>query len=463
MKKAPEKSQLQHELTDVWNADRFAATAKGKLMFVQQRGTWFEFDGVIWQEDSKRHVVQQAINLTRDMILEASKMMIDAAMGNGDVFKATQLAKHAKNSQSKKSIEAMISLAQSYPEMCKNQGELDAQDEVIAVQNGVLDLKAGLFREGTPDDLITRQSKAEYLGGNEDVLCPLFHQFLNTVQPDPDVRHWLQKLAGYCLTGRGDEQFVSVFHGGGSNGKSVYIDLMKRVLGSYAKNVQFDTFVDSDKKSDARNDLAALDKARLVVAQEGQDGARLDEGIVKQLAGQDEVTARFLHKEFFSFYPRFKVILVSNYKPVITGSDNGIWRKVVLVPWPVTIPSELRDRRLIDKLEAELPGILAWCVEGYHLWKEQGLSDLPLALVKANAEYRKDSDVLGLWLDDCCTLDESGWVAASSLYESYERWARAAGFRPISQKTLGDRLRDRGLVPSKSGSVRKWNGINLKA
>jgi len=459
-------AQAIDNLTDVWNSERFANKFQGAVAFVPQRGQWLEFYDHCWRIDEMRNVMNRSIELTKEMILEASTMLI-RAHGLSDnnarkvaVEEASDLSSHAVKTQSKAKLESILSLASAHPMISHSQADLDKNDNHFGVQNGVLELDSGIFREGVPADYITRQSRAEWLGGDEDVGCPNWEKFLSDVQPDQDVRHWLQKFAGYMLTGHADEQIFTVFQGNGANGKSVFVEVMKMVLGGYAKTVQFDTFTENDKSA-IRNDLAALDKIRLVVAQEGPEGARLDEGIVKQLTGQDEVTARFLHREFFTYKPKFKIVLVTNHKPVISGSDNGIWRRVVLVPWPVTISEEMRDKRLQDKLADELPGILAWAMKGYHMWREQGLSDLPLAIKLANSEYRKDSDLIGMWLSDCCVVDDHASVSSAELYSSYDRWARDGGFRPVSQKTLGDKLREKGFFPVKSGGVRRWKGLRI--
>jgi len=289
----------------------------------------------------------------------------------------------------------------------------------------------------------------------------LWERFLEEVQPDAEVRFWLQKFTGYCLTGRIDEQIFLVMHGGGANGKSVFVEILKKLLGSYAKTVQFDTFIEHDRGG-IRNDLAALDKVRLVVAQEGPDGARLDEGIVKQLTGGDEITARFLHREFFTFTPKFKIILVSNHKPLISGTDNGIWRRVVLVPWSVTIEAGKRDKRMIEKLEKEQDGILQWALHGIRMYQEDGLQ-LPDSVVRANSEFRGESDLIGHWIDDACVVHENATAQTSVLYESYADWAKQNGHRPLSQKSLSDRLRERGYIPQKSRGTRMWLGVGLRA
>lgn len=465
IKDAPKKAiarAVVDEFGDVFNAKQFALKHEGKLVYSPQRGMWYEFKCHAWRADELRYVTQHAIEVTKDMLLDVAKKMIGAAQtgSKAAIEEAEELLRHAKQSQNKARIEAMVSLAQTDPRLTVSQGLMDGNDMLLGVKNGVIELDKFAFRDGEPGDYITRLAGCEFDG---DAECPAWLAFLAEVQPDPDVRAWLQRFAGYCLTGRVDEQIFVVNHGLGANGKSVFWDTLRKLLGDYATTAQFDTFVEKNSNDSVRNDIARLDKTRLVIANEGQHGARLDEGMVKQITGGDEITARFLHREFFTFKPKFKVVLVTNHKPVISGNDHGIWRRVVLVPWSVTIPTERRDRRLADKLEAELPGILAWALEGLQKYLEAGLSELPMALVKANADYRKDSDVIGLWINDCAELDKYAKTPLRDVYNSYKGWADENGHKPMASKSLGDRLKERGVTDVRIGAAgtRGWSGIRL--
>ena len=333
-------------LTDVYNACRFAQRHAGSLAYCPQKGQWLEFDGNHWAADEMRHVMQHAIQVTRDLLSESQILIAKAMQAGTDAErdKKTAIAQAmldwARKSQAKPRLDAMLGLAQTDPALTVHQSKLDEDDMLLGVQNGVLDLESGEFRDGRPGDFITRQAGCEWRG--DENACPRWEKFLAEVQPDPDVRWWLQKFIGYCLTGSTREQIFAIFQGKGKNGKSVLMTIMIKLLGSYAETVQFDTFIENDKSA-IRNDLAALDKVRLVFANEGKEGARLDEGIIKQMTGGDQIRARFLHREFFTYTPRYKIVLVTNHRPVVTGTDEGIWRRPVLVPFPTFFPVEKRD------------------------------------------------------------------------------------------------------------------------
>ena len=470
------RSEPDDDYTDVGNARRLARKFAGSLAYVPVTGKWLQYENHHWAQDGLGRVVQHAIAVTEDMMFEAGQMMIRASkMKNGPeqqalTAKAAALLSWARKSQARQRIEAMVALAKTEVSLAVESALLDANDDALGVQNGYLELgEATVFRDGRPEDWITRQSQAEWRGGEVD--CPHWEKFLTDVQPDPDVRHWLQKFVGYCLTGHCSEQIFVVFHGDGANGKGVFVNTVKRLLGRYAEVVQFQTFL--EKRSDAiRNDLAKLDKIRVVVAQEGPRGAVLDEGLIKQVTGQDEIAARFLYKDEFTYRPRYKIILVANHKPVIYGTDFGIWRRVVLVPWTVTIPESERDHRLESKLENELPGILAWAVEGYYKWREQGLSRVPAAISHAKSDYQRESDVVARWLEDEAEIDDTAssagnaesssyWASSADLAESHRQWCSTFGHRPVSDKALGDRFRNLGLAKRKCDGTRGWSGIQL--
>ncbi len=452
---------------DVASAQTFARLHAGLLKYDHSCGAWYEFDGVRWARDDLGRITQHALAVVRELLTDASQTMLCAARETNQQRQkqlqqeAIELDATASQLQRKPRLDAMIALASSDPRLATRRAMFDSNDMAFGVRNGVVELSQTpvAHRAGAPRDLITRQAGCAFDGM---ALCPTWDDFLTRVQPDPEVRHWLQRFVGYCLTGLTKEQLFVVFHGLGANGKSVFAETVRKLLGSYAVSSDFSTFTAKDKASDAiRNDLARLDKVRLVVASEGPEGARLDEDLVKKITGGDEITARFLHKEFFSFRPRFKLLLVTNHRPSISGTDHGIWRRVVLVPWTVTIPREEQDRRLAERLETELPGILNWALAGLDEYLALGL-ELPRAIVDANAQYRQDSDIVGLWIEDACLLDPAGRAKTGDLYQSYAAWADAAGHRRMSSKTLADRLRERGLVPWRSGSARGWTGIALK-
>lgn len=265
---------------------------------------------------------------------------------------------------------------------------------------------------------------------------------------------------GYSLTGHTSEQVLLLLYGIGANGKSTFLETVRALLGDYATQADFTTFLKRESDG-ARNDLARLVGTRFVSAVEAEAGKPLAEALVKQLTGGDTITARFLFREFFDFRPAFKLWLAANHKPTITGGDHGIWRRMRLVPFTVTIPEAERDAKLTSKLAAELPGILAWAVRGWLAWRAAGLG-LPPEVQAATASYRDEMDALGPFLDEATAAVDGARITAKELYEAYEAWCAANGERPRSQKGFAMSLRERGFEAVKgSKGVRCWSGLAL--
>jgi putative DNA primase/helicase len=276
----------------------------------------------------------------------------------------------------------------------------------------------------------------------------------------PELIKFLQRSIGYALTGSTREQVLFFLYGTGANGKSTFIETCRNLLGDYAQQSEFDTFV--TKKNDGpRNDIARLKGARLVAAVEAAQGRQLDENVIKQVTGGDTVTARFLYHEHFEFVPQFKLFLVANHKPVIVGTDEAIWRRIRLIPFTVTIPKEERDKHLLEKLQRELPGILAWAVRGCLKWQEDGLGE-PEAVSIATADYRREMDVMADFIEEQCVLGERETADAGMLYGKFHDWAKNNGEEELTQKKFGTQLRERGFEAAKKRGHRCWVGLRLR-
>ncbi|HSQ51974.1 MAG TPA: phage/plasmid primase, P4 family, partial [Nitrospiraceae bacterium] len=264
---------------------------------------------------------------------------------------------------------------------------------------------------------------------------------------------FLQRSVGYALTGRTHEDCLFILYGSGRNGKSVFLDALKALLCDYAKTAQMTTFLHQDRET-VRNDLADLKGVRLVTAIETTQGSRFSEGLIKQLTGGDHVKARFLFHEYFEFLPNFKLFLAFNHRPTITGTDRAIWERVRTIPFDVFIPAEQRDPYLSEKLKAELPGILAWAVEGCMAWQREGLNPPP-EVRQATEEYRLDMDRVGRFLADACLISPQVSVQAGALYDAYKVWCAAEGEEAMNQTMFGRQLTERGFMQEKRGG-KKW-------
>jgi putative DNA primase/helicase len=300
-----------------------------------------------------------------------------------------------------------------------------------------------------------------------DADCPLWMRFLDRVTGgDAALAGYLQRIAGYVLTGDRSEQCIFVLTGFGRNGKSVYLDTLAALLGDYFEAVPAAAFAHRENTgSTATPELASLPGARLAAAVETNAELRLDEGLIKRCTGDTHLPARQLYGRSFSYVPQFRLIFVTNSKPQLRGSDEGIWSRMRLVRFPSYIPAPERDKRLLEKLRAELPAILAWAVRGCLAWQEQGLNEPP-AVVAEGSQHRMRTAPVPLFVDECCRHDPRGETPSGLLYEAFEAWAEARDAARVSAEAFGRVLSEMGFQNDRrrvGGEVKRLRlGIRLR-
>jgi len=358
-------------------------------------------------------------------------------------------------------IEAALKMAASHPQVAVTFKDFDTDHSkmLMACTNGVVELTTGGLREGNPTDMLTRSSNLPYLLGEP---CPRWLRFLDEIFSGDEGRIlYIHKLIGYCLTGSTQEQKFYILYGTGWNGKSVLMNILRKVMGDYADNTPSSTLLADPRGPKAQtNDLAALKGKRLVTAAEVNEGARLDEGRVKAMTGGDPITARFLRREFFTFYPQFKLFLAVNHKPNIWGTDVAIWRRIDLIPFTVQFNEKTADQNLQNELASEAPAILAWAVEGCLRWQREGLGHAD-AVSQATRDYREENDVLGAFLQERTISDLGARVQSSKLHQAYKEWADATGNKHFSNITLSKKLVERGFE-KESGAHVYFLGLELR-
>jgi putative DNA primase/helicase len=252
-----------------------------------------------------------------------------------------------------------------------------------------------------------------------------------------------------------------ILYGHGKNGKSVFCDTVSAMMGDYATETPAETLMIRRQESSNSNDIARLVGARWVSANETEEGHRMAESKVKALTGGDVITARFLHREFFEFKPEFKLWLRTNHKPQIRGTDEGIWRRLRLVQFGVTIPEEERDPKLGEKLLGELPGILAWAVQGCLAWQREGLR-APAEVELATSKYRVTQDIIAGFLVDKVARNRFASTSVKDLYNAYVEWCDESGERPLTKRHFGERMQERGFYSMKTtGGMRVYEGLRL--
>ena len=436
------------KLTDLGNAERFIADHGHDVRYCHRWGAWLVYDRQRWRVDDRGAVVRLAKGTVRKIYREASD--------TEDEGRRKALAKHADRSESADKIRAMLELAKS--EVPVSPDELDAERWLLNVKNGTIDLRSAELREPRREDLITKLAPVEY---DPSASAPTWAATLECSLPSEALRAFFKRLCGYAFSGDVSEHILAVLYGTGANGKSTILNALLSAAGDYGMQAAPDLLV--AKKGSHPTEVADLFGMRLVASIEVEDGRRLAESLVKQLTGGDKVRARRMRQDFWQFEPTHKAFMVVNHKPEVRGTDLGMWRRIRLIPFTETIASADQDKRLPEKLAAELPGILRWAVEGCLEWQREGLQ-APVEVRKATAGYRAEMDVIGAFLADECEVGDGYKAPFKAVYERYAEWCVEGGERPETGRKFNARLKERGRFEGRRsgpGGSNEWHGLRL--
>lgn len=398
----------------------------------------------------------QAAKATASDLLQQAVEAFQSNPQSNDAKKALAQSKDAFNL---KRLQAMIACAASETGMhIGEMRELDGDPLLLGCRNGVIDLKTGDLLFPCPEQLITKAVEAEY---DPDSSCPRWEKFLHEVTlGDADTIDYLQKMAGYFLTGMVSEEVLHFFHGYGRNGKSVFANVLTQLLGDYVLTAPAEMLMRRDRGA-ATNDVARLVGIRLLMANETRNGQAFDDLMLKTLVSTERMSARYLYQEFFDFWPTHKILIRGNHKPLIADETDGAWRRVRLVPFDLRLAEDEVDPKLESKLLEELDGILAWAVRGCLDWQSEGLNPSP-RIHSASACYRTECDLIGEFLEDY-TLDPLGQISQQTLWDEWREWCQNNGVREGSKKAFTRKLEGRGVRPHGwKGNVRQYSGVRRR-
>lgn len=438
-------------LTDVWSANLFFEKCGAGIKYCDALGGWFIWDGTRWERDDTFKILKLAKNTV--------KQMYQMAQSGNDKF----LFKHAVKSESEARLKAMINLVRSEGVSAKND-EFDRDIFLLNCKNGTLNLETGELRPHSKSDMITRRVEFDY---RKDAACPEWRRFLMSIfLGDTQLVDFMQKAVGYSLSGSIKEQCVFILYGVGMNGKSTFLKHIFKILGDYAINTPSSTLMEKYNDS-IPNDVARLKGTRLVTSLESGKSRALAEAQIKQLTGDDPISARFLHREYFDFFATFKIFLATNHKPNISGTDKGIWRRIVTIPFDKVITPKERDSKLDEKLASEYEGILAWAVEGFQKWQKEGLGR-PDKVIAATNEYQEESDLIGNYIEERCLIGQDLKVQSSLILKDVQQWAKDNGLRYVKRNEFIDYMKKRGFIKDMMSAGEGkgnfyWFGIGLKA
>lgn len=449
-----EEKMRAYTFDDMGNAERFVDLFGENVRYCYTEKKWYFYNSMRWSVDNLGVILRMADKCVEAMKAEAKLYLQADEESGGDMAKAFE--KHMKSSRSNKSKKAMLNEIEHHLPILPIQ--MDRYKMALNTPSGIINLKNGDVKAHNPEYYFTKITSVDCV---EAADCPLWLAFLDDIfAGDKDLIRYIQKAVGYSLTGSTAEQCAFFLYGTGRNGKSTFIDVIRDVFGDYAANIQPETIMVKSSQSNAINsDIARLKGARLVTSVEPNEGVRLNEGLLKQLTGDDTVTARKLYSEEFEFKPEFKLWMATNHKPIIRGTDTGIWRRIHMIPFNVQISEDKVDKNLTHKLKAEMTGIFKWCIDGCLMWQREGLQ-MPAAVLKSVREYRREMDVISAFIEDKCTLE--GTVQASMLYAAYASWADSNNEYCMSNTKFSTELAKR-FEKIKGRNYNYFTGISIRS
>lgn len=409
-------SKKQYDLNDTGNAQRFVDRFGNNIRYNHDNKCWMIWDGKTWSVDGKQVVKTQVDIMIEEMKIEAIK--------EKDKDYQKELFKNIKHLSNNGGKEAMLKEAMHMGLIPSKNSDFDKDKFLLNCFNGVVDLEQGVLLPHKKEYMFSKNTHLYCDFNNEP---KRWIKFLDEIfGGDKEMVDFIQKAIGYTLTGSTKEHYFFQCYGDGANGKSVFLDILYEMLGDYSLNAQVECLLTkSNGGGGANTEIARMNGARFVRTNEPNDGSRFNEGLVKQLVGGDITTARFLYGKEFEFEPKLKLWIATNYKIGVRGTDNGIWRRNLLIPFLVKFDESTADKELIEKLKNELPQILGWSVKGALKWKKYGLK-IPNKVKKASAEYKKENDIVSLFLENCTRPSFYGREKASDVFREYVNWAKSS-------------------------------------
>ena len=439
------------QLTDSTNAERLCKEHGENIRYMAAWKKWIVWNGKFWKTDDSGALISEKC-------LATIRSLHDEQLRTGDSRERMEIEKFAKISENARRRKSCIEMATQIDKLNITSELLDTNPWLLNCQNGTLNIQTKEFRKHNQKDFITKIANVEY-DANAD--CPLWKQFIREIMDyKTDVINFLQTACGWAITGDIREQTMFILFGSGANGKSTFLNVILSLLGDYAMTTNTETFM---KKTGEQitNDIARLRGSRFVTTTEAEEGRRLSEPLIKKITGNDQMTARFLYGEYFSFTPNFKIFMATNHKPVIKGTDYGIWRRIKLIPFTTRITEEKQDKLLEEKLKKEASGILNWLLEGAIKWQNEGLH-APSIVLDATEEYKGEMDVIGNFIKNRCISKAGIKIRIWELYKAYSDWCDTNNEHAVSERFFTMRLKDMGYEQCRNSEARFWSGLGLQ-
>ncbi|NRO84145.1 hypothetical protein IMAU10149_00717 [Lactobacillus helveticus] len=450
----PKKKKQARSWDDTGRGQRLNDQFGEAFRYLADDKQWYFYNGSYWEPDNGRHIELAAEKVVNS--IKAEKLDASFATKTGEDKIMSEWRKFIKDSRSHMAKVHMIDEFKKYVTI--DHGLFDHDNMILNTESGYVDLTNGELKDHNIKMMFSEQTTAEY---SDNIDAPMWESFLDQIfNQDKELIHYIQKAVGYSATGSTAEQVMFLLLGSGRNGKSVFFNTLRNILGSYAKQMSVESIVVHNSGGNANSDIARLENTRLVTSSEANEGSRLDESLVKQLTGGDRILARFLYGKEFEYDPKFKIWMATNHLPFIRGTDEGIWRRLKVIPFNVQIPKDKVDKNLENKLKSEWTGILNWIVQGAIMWQKEGLED-PEKVKNASRNYRQSMDPLEAFLDECCIASGSYSIKTRPLYDTYREWTKRSNEHLMSMTKFGKEMSKKLPRERKTDGI-YYVGIKLK-
>lgn len=432
--------------TDLGNAQRFFNAWGSGIRYITESKIWIYWNGQVWERLEGDGRIYQLAHRTARGISEGL-----AQIENDDERKAVR--KWGGISEGAGRIDAMVRTARPYLEIPA--GSLDTHNNLLCVNNGIVNLKTGTLEPQNRTHYITKLIPIDYEPG---AAAPHWQRFLHTIfEGDTELINWIQRVMGYTLTGSTDERCLFFLYGVGKNGKSIFFEVLRMLLMDHLRVTSIEALLQTEQTGGATPYVADLQGARCAMASEMPQGKRFNESLLKTLTGGDTLTARRLFGQPFSFRPTHTLWVSGNYLPRVQSDDPAIWERVRIIPFKNVIKNPRPASELLGEFQTELPGILAWVIEGSRLWYLEGRLPVNPTVANATNEYKGQEDIYALFLSECCTLKQSAQTLRDAVYRAFQLWGSREGDKKttesITARQLTEKLKRKGVELGGSGRM----------
>jgi len=440
--------------TDSKIAENWKEYHQGDFIYNHTSSDWYKWNGSYWQKDTRKEVYESVKTFadwlwhnTQDRKLPADSSEVDRAM------------KISRKLYNMRGIESCLAAAQSIPAISTTEEDFDVNPDLLNFTNGTYDLSTHLFREHNKEDRLTKSLSFAF--DTDNVLKPNFDQFISQIfKGNQDLIRFVFEYLSMCLTGRVTEQVFLFWYGTGANGKSVLSETMTQLLSCYAAKIEFAVLLDTSSSDKSQQEKARLKGIRLAIASEVAEGKYLNEQLIKDLISNDTLTARELYSKTFQFYPTHHLIISGNHKPRIKGTDEGIRRRVYLIPFSFTVPKQdqIPSEVLLNSFRPEFPAIINYLIGSYKTIQDNNgkFTSVPEIVSTYTKDYFLEMDVIANWLSECCIILPEMDTPSKTLYANYSTWMKENGNHPSSKTAFSRKLQE--YIASNSLDITQYRG-----